>query len=494
MTEKEPADLIPDLTRPRRIHVVAAGGAGMSALATVLVQQGHHVTGSDQVQSEALKRLSDQGVQTFVGHAAEHVHGSEFLVVSTAVGAQNVELREAERLGIAILRRKDLLPALALLQPFISISGTHGKTTTSSLLTVALMGAGAHPSFLIGASVTSLGVAAAHQSGKHFVLEADESDGSFLAGPRAAALITNIEPDHLEFWGSWEELLEGFRRFLDATTGPRVVCADDPVAAGLGSEFGAVSYGLSEAASYRMTDLQLGSRSCSFTLLLPQSNNSAERAVEGISTDSPLLESVQQVSVQQVSVHLAVPGLHNATNAAGALALVAELGYPIQAAAEGLRSYSGVSRRFEQRGSAAGVQFVDDYAHLPTEVRAALAAGRSGDWNRVVAVFQPHRYSRTQALWQEFAEAFGDADLLVLTEIYPAGEEPRGGVTGRLLVDAVSAAHPDAKVVWCPELSEAATYLGAELVAGDLCMSIGAGDVTGIADLVLPILRGRAAS
>jgi UDP-N-acetylmuramate--alanine ligase len=466
MTPKADTPSLPDLSYPRRIHVVAAGGAGMSALATILVQQGHQVSGSDQVQSEALQRLSALGVRTSIGHEAAHVLQSEFLVVSTAVDAGNVELLEAQRLGLPILRRSDFLPALAQTQPFISVSGTHGKTTTSSMLAVALLGAGADPSFLIGAEVTSLGVAAAYRAGRHFVLEADESDGSFLAGPRAAALITNIEPDHLEFWGGWEELLDGFKRFLTQTNGPRVVCADDPEAAKLGASCGAVSYGTSPEADYLMTGLELGSTSCSFGLRLPES------------------ESV-------VDVRLGVPGLHNATNAAGALALVCELGYPIDAAVEGLRGYTGVSRRFEQRGTAAGVQFVDDYAHLPTEVRAALAAGRSGDWNRVVAVFQPHRYSRTQALWQEFADAFTQADLLVLTDIYPAGEEPREGVTGRLLFDAIKEAHPEAQVVWCSDLSEAATYLGVELSAGDLCLSIGAGSVTTLADLLIPILQAR---
>ncbi len=477
MTSRKVAANTYDLSSPRRIHVVAAGGAGMSALATVLVQQGHQVSGSDQVQSEALQRLTALGVRTSVGHQALNVHGSDFLIASSAVNAENVELVEAERVGIAVLRRSDLLPALAEMQPFVSVSGTHGKTTTSSMLAVALIAAGADPSFLIGAEVTSLGAAAAYRSGRHFVLEADESDGSFLSGPRAAALITNIEPDHLEFWGGWEQLLDGFRRFLNETDGPRVVCSDDPAAAQLGTECGAVSYGTSAEASYRMTDLRLGSQSCSFKLRLPFASLEA-------GSDLGQLP-------QQVDVHLAVPGLHNATNAAGALALVAELGYRIEDAVEGLRSYSGVARRFERRGSAAGVQFVDDYAHLPTEVRAALAAGRSGDWGRVVAVFQPHRYSRTQALFHEFADAFTQADLLVLTEIYAAGEEPREGVNGMLLFDAVRDAHPEAQVVWCADLDQAAAYLGTELAAGDLCLSIGAGSITTLADLVLPLLQSR---
>jgi len=455
---------VPDLDRPRRIHVVAAGGAGMSAIATVLVQQGHRVSGSDQVDSVALRRLSELGVTTHVGHDAAHLDDADLVVVSTAVAPDNIEVRSALERGIPVLRRIDLLPALARVQPFVSVSGTHGKTTTSSMLTVALRGAGADPSFLIGAEVSSLGAAAAHHDGPHFVLEADESDGSFLAGPRAAALITNIEADHLEFWGGWEQLLDGFRRFLAETDGPRVVCADDPVALELGRPLGAVGYGCAQGADYRITALELSSDGSRFTLLAPSG---------------------------PVEVVLTVPGLHNATNSAGALALVGELGLDLAAAAAGLAGYTGVARRFERRGTAGGVHFVDDYAHLPTEVRAALAAGRSGDWSRVVVVFQPHRYSRTQALWAEFADAFGDADVLVLTDIYAAGEQPRPGVSGRLLFDAVVERTPDARVIWAPTLGDAADAVVREVAAGDLCMSVGAGDVTTLADLVLPRLTGR---
>lgn len=456
-----------DLTHPRRVHVVAAGGAGMSAIATVLAQQGHVVSGSDQVDGEALRGLEALGVTTFVGHDPAHVDGAELLVVSTAVAEDNVEVLEAHRLGIPVLRRVDLLPALAAVQPFVSVSGTHGKTTTSSMLAVAMRGAGAAPSYLIGARVASLDSAAGHDTGRWFVLEADESDGSFLAGPRAAALITNIEADHLEYWGGWEQLQEGFRRFLAETDGPRIVCADDPVAVEVGAPVGASTYGTSPRADHRIEDLQLSSEGSTFTLRTP---------------------------VASVEVRLAVPGLHNATNAAGALALVAELGLDLAAAARGLAGYTGVARRFERRGTAAGVQFVDDYAHLPTEVRAALAAGRSGDWARVVAVFQPHRYSRTQALWAEFATAFTDADLIVLTDIYPAGEAPREGVTGALLYDAVRAARPDAQVVWQPTLADVADHLVEVLAAGDLCMTIGAGDVTTVADLVRPRLEPEGAT
>jgi UDP-N-acetylmuramate--alanine ligase len=329
------------------------------------------------------------------------------------------------------------------------------------MTTVALRGAGADPSFLVGARIASLDTAAAHHDGRWFVLEADESDGSFLAGPRAAALVTNVEPDHLEYWGGFEQLRAGFRRFLAETDGPRVVCIDDPEARAIGRAVDAVGYGTDPAATYRITDLELGPDGSRWRLHAPQG---------------------------EVAVELGVPGLHNATNATGALALAGELGLDLGAAADGIAGYTGVARRFEARGEAGGVRFVDDYAHLPTEVRAALAAGRSGDWGRVVAVFQPHRYSRTEALWSEFAHAFEDADLLVLTDIYPAGEAPRPGVTGELLVRAVRDARPAARVEWCPTLDDVVDLLVAELAPGDLCLTLGAGDVTTLADRIRPRL------
>ncbi|MFM7062308.1 MAG: UDP-N-acetylmuramate--L-alanine ligase, partial [Actinomycetes bacterium] len=376
----------PDLSSPRQVHVVAAGGAGMSAIATVLAQAGHTVTGSDAVDGPALRHLEAEGVRVQVGHDAAAVAGAELVVVSTAVADDNPEVVAARACGILVLSRRELLPGLAALQPFLSVAGTHGKTTTSSMLAVALTSAGLEPSFLVGAEVAALGASAGHQSGRYLVLEADESDATFLAGPRAGALVTNLEPDHLEFWGGWDALEAGFVEFLDGTDGPRVVCADDPGSAALEPLAGVpvTTYGTSPGATHRLVGLELGPAGSTFRL------------------DGP---------AGGVPVALTVPGLHNARNAAGALALAVELGVDPAAAAAGLGAYTGVARRFEHRGEVQGITFVDDYAHLPTEVRAALAAGRSGGWDRVVAVFQPHRYSRTELLGAAFGPCFGDADV-----------------------------------------------------------------------------------
>lgn len=459
------APVVPDLGEPRRIHVVAAGGAGMSAIATVLVEQGHHVSGSDRAGGAVLDQLASRGVVVHRGHDATNLGSAELVVASTAVSDDNPELAAARERGVPVLRRIDLLPAFATRQPFVSVSGTHGKTTTTSMLATVLVAAGEDPSYLIGAEVAALGGAARYGGGRWFVLEADESDASFMAGPRAAALITNIEPDHLEFWGGWDELRRGFAQFLEGTDGPRVVCADDPEAAALARVAGAVTYGVRESADHRIEGLELGPTGARWALVGPTG---------------------------RVQVELGVPGLHNALNATGALAVAAELGVDIAAAAVGLGAFTGAARRFERRGSVGGIDFIDDYAHLPTEVRAALAAGRSGGWDRVVAVFQPHRYSRTEALWQDFAGCFGDADVLVLTEVYPAGEEPRPGVSGALLVDAVHAADPDLDLRWCADLDDVVAQLVVELRPGDLCITIGAGDVTNVSDRVIERLAGIA--
>ncbi|HSR26093.1 MAG TPA: cyanophycin synthetase, partial [Candidatus Eisenbacteria bacterium] len=254
---------------------------------------------------------------------------------------------------------------------------------------------------------------------------------------------------------------------LASTDGPRVVCADDPSAAALGAEVGAATYGTAADATHRVVDLELGPHGSRFSLRSPGGT---------------------------VPVDLPLPGLHNALDAAGALSLVAELGLDTAGAASALSGWDGVARRFERLGSAAGVEVVDDYAHLPTEVRAALAAGRSGGWRRVVAVFQPHRYSRTEALWQEFGGAFDDADLLVLTDLYPAGEAPRPGVTGKLLVDSVLAHDPRRALAWMPQLDDVVRYLVDVLRPGDLLMTVGAGDVTTVGDRVLEGLRAREGS
>jgi UDP-N-acetylmuramate--alanine ligase len=452
-----------DLSRPRHVHVVAIGGAGMSAIATVLAQSGHHVSGSDAAPSAVLDRLVAVGIDAHVGHDAAHLGPDvELVAVSTAVPADNPEVVAARRRGLPVLRRAEVLAAMCASRRTIAVAGTHGKTTTSSILAEVLTGVGIDCGFVIGAQVASLGVAARAGTDPLFVVEADESDGSAFVLPRAGAIVTNVEPDHLEHHGGFAQLRERFAVFVAETPPPVVLCADDPVAGELAAGLPAGdrrTYGTDPAADYLMVDLEHGRDRVAWT--------------------------IRRDGVELGRAELARPGLHNARNATAAVAMAIELGAAPGEAVGALATHRGVARRFEHRGAARGVTFVDDYAHLPSEVAAALAAAAGGGWGRVVCVFQPHRYSRTEALGRSFADAFVDADHLVLTGIYAAGEAPRPGVTGRLVADAVVAAHPEADVAYCETLAEAADHLDAELRPGDLCLTLGAGDLTTLPDVLL---------
>jgi len=445
---------------------VGIGGPGMSPIAFVLLGMGHEVSGSDQRDSEVLGRLRAAGATAHVGHDPRNLPDPlDAVVISTAVPDDNVEVRAALDRAVPVVRRTALLPALAEGRRTISVAGTHGKTTTASMLASILRAAGTDPSFLIGGEVTEFGTSAHHGAGDLFVLEADESDGSGFAVPHAAALVTNVEPDHLEFHGSTESLHAAFAEFLAATDGPSVVCADDPVARELGASVGATTYGSAADADIRIDAITHDRTSCRFTVIAH--------------------------GVDAGAVVVAMPGTHNATNACGAIAMALELGVPFSACVDALARFGGVGRRFEPRGIGGGVEFVDDYAHLPTEVAAAIAAGRDGGWDRVVAVFQPHRFSRTEALGAEFAHSFDGADLLVLTDIYAAGERPRPGISGRTVVDAVVAARPDLDVVYLPDRDGLAGGVAELLRPGDLCLTLGAGDITALPDEIREILDRR---
>ena len=463
------SDPCPSLSTHRSIHVVGVGGPGMSAIASALVGMGHSVSGSDVVESPVLDRLRSEGVIVNVGHVAENiVPGTDFIAVSTAIPDDNLEVQTARSRSIPVVRRTALLPAMARERRTIAVTGTHGKTTTSSMLALVLIEAGFDPSFLIGGELSQLGINARWTQGDWFVVEADESDGSGFAIDHDALIVTNIEADHLEHHGTFENLRGAFERFVDATRGPVILCADDPETARIALGTSAITYGQSPKATLRIIDLK-GSRS----------------GIEfDVARDGILLGRVQ----------LSVPGTHNALNACAVIALALELGVPFSACASGLSNFGGVRRRFEPRGEAGGVVFVDDYAHLPTEIGAALSAARDGDWGRVVAVFQPHRYSRTQSLWAEYADAFLGADVLVLTGIYAAGEAPREGVSGRLIVDSVTAAHPEQSIRYVEDRDELAGVLAEELRDGDLCLTLGAGDITNLANEVLPLLVREATS
>ena len=446
------------LTGPTRVHIVGVGGAGMSAIALVLAGMGHTVSGSDLKESPGLDRLRLVGVDVSVGHAPENVPAdTDAVVISTAVPRSNVEVRAAEAAGIPVLRRAEVLAAIVATTRGIAVAGVHGKTTTSSMLALILRGAGTHPSFVIGGELNEVGTNAAYDDGEWMVVEADESDGTFLELGVEAAIVTNVEPDHLDHYGDFATMIRAFADFLARVPGPRVVCADDPILRSIVADRpGPVTYGWSDDADYRITDYEPGRVGSRYML-----HHGSERLG---------------------AITLPVPGRHNALNAAGAAAMAIELGIGFDAIVRALGAFGGVARRFQFRGEAAGTTLVDDYAHLPGEVVQAIRAARESGWPRVVVAFQPHRYSRTGRLWREFADSFGDADQLILTDIYSAGEAPIPGVSGRLVLRAVLDAHPALPVAYFPRRTELADRISGYLRPGDLLLTLGAGDLTTLPD------------
>lgn len=460
-----------DLSVPRRLHVVGAAGPGMSAIALALAQMGHDVSGVDLRERPVLDRLRAAGVTVHIGHSRSHVVGCDAVTASTAIPLDLNELDEARRLGIPTLRRAEMLASICARAKSLAVAGTHGKTTTTSMLMLILARAGRRPSFVIGGDVHDMGTGAQWTGGEWFVVEADESDGTHLELPLYGTILTNIDLDHLDHFGSLDEIERSFEQYLAQIPGPKVVCADDVRAARVAARRDAVThdvvtYGTSPDARYRAVDLRADQGSYSFTI-----ERDGERLAD---------------------VHLPLRGEHNVRNAAGAFALAVEIGVEPGDAADALAAFGGVARRFDIRGFDAGATFVDDYAHLPAEIDAVLRAARSsGDgWQRVIAVFQPNRYNRMAEMWREYADAFVAADVVVLTDIYPSGTQPIPGVTGKLVVNAVLDAHPEAQVVWLPRRDDLISYLARTARAGDVCISMGCGDVASLPDEVLAARRG----
>jgi UDP-N-acetylmuramate--alanine ligase len=461
------AEPVLDLARPRRLHVTNVGGAGMSAVATLLAEMGHTVSGHDPSgDTPFLAPLRALGVAVEVGEPGP-LAGVDAVIVSTATPDDHPQRQAALAAGIAVVHRSAALAAICATRRTLAVAGTHGKTTTSALLATVLAETGRDPGWVVGAGIAGLGRSAAWGGSGPLVVEADESDGTFLALGATAAIVTNVEPDHLEHWGGEAALRAAFEQFVAALDGPAVLCADDPGAAALVHHARTpVTYGTAAHSDYRLDAIATERTGVRFTL---------RHEGEAVEVTLP-----------------AAPGTHNARNAAAAVVLAHRLGVDLAAAGAALARFKGVARRFEVRGEAAGVVLVDSYDHLPTEVAAALAAARAGDWGRVVCCFQPHRYSRTEDLGRTFADCFADADLLLVTGIYPAGEASRPGITGKLVVDAVLDAHPWKPVAWLPTLDDVVGYLGTTLRRGDLCLTLGAGDLTTVPDRILPLLEARA--
>ncbi len=464
---------VPPLAGLGRVHFVGVGGTGMSGIARILIARGLTVGGSDAKDSRDLAALKVLGADVHVGHRAEQVHGADTVVVSTAIRPDNPEVLEAHRLGLRVLRRAEALAAVMAERRSVAVAGTHGKTTTTSLLTVALQHCGADPSFAIGGNLSDSGVNAHSGTGELFVAEADESDGSFLLLAPFAAVVTNVEADHLDYYVTATAVQEAFDAFAGTVdrSGFMVTCVDDPGAARLAGTAAAdglavVTYGETAGADIRVERLRM----------------------EGTGSAFEVVHRGRRLG----PVRLRIPGRHNALNAAAALAAGMELGLPEGVLREGLAGFTGTRRRFELKGEAGGVRVFDDYAHHPTEITAVLRAARSvAGPGRLVVAFQPHRYSRTAAFREEFGTALGLADEVVVLEVYPAGEDPLPGASGAGVAAAVPlAGHVAFEPSWSAVAGRLATLAG----PGDLVLTLGAGDVTMIGPEVLALLSAREAS
>ncbi|HEV3225872.1 MAG TPA: UDP-N-acetylmuramate--L-alanine ligase, partial [Acidimicrobiales bacterium] len=440
------------------------GGAGMSAIATVLAAMGHHVSGSDLKASAGLERLRALGIDVTVGHRTENVGAVDVVAVSTAVPSTNPELVAARDRGINVVGRAQILAAIAARRRTIAVAGTHGKTTTSSMVAMVLRAAGVDPSFIVGGDVNEIGGGAAWTAGEWFVVEADESDGTFLELPAEVAIVTSVEADHLDHYGSAAAIAEAFARFLHSAP-CTIVCADDAVAARLGAEAGAVTYGTSPDADYRIDALVVERAGARFRVV----------------HDGAVIAEVS----------LPIPGAHNARNATAAVVTAVELGADLKPVVEALARFGGVARRFQFRGEAGGVTVVDDYAHNPGKLRAVLDAAGHGGWRRVVCVFQPHLYSRTAAQGVDLGAALARADVVVVTDVYGARESPKPGVTGMIVAAAAIDARPWRRLAYLPHRGDIVPYLHDVLRPGDLCLTLGAGDITSLADDLIPMLASR---
>lgn len=445
------------------IHFVGIGGAGMSGLARIALSHGFTVSGSDSKDSSVIGALNALGATTFLGHDEKNAHGAGTLIYSSAVSESNPEIAYAREHGITLLSRAEALAVLMSGSTSIAVAGTHGKTTTSSMLTVALQACGVDPSFAIGGTLSASGSNAHRGSGEFFVAEADESDGSFIAYHPFGAIVTNVEHDHVDYFRTPEEVTEVFQEFV-ATISPDgflVYCADDEGARALGqTRSKSISYGTSDGVDLRIDSISLSA------------SGSTSRALWKGKVVGEL--------------HLTVPGHHNILDAAAALAAGLALGLPASDLLTGLARFHGAGRRFELKGSVAGIRVIDDYGHHPTEISVTLDAAKryAGD-GRVIALFQPHRYSRTQAFVDGFSRELDKADRAVVLEIYPASEQPIPGVSASLITDGMK--HGE----FIPNFIDAVEAIVNDARPGDVIVTMGAGDVTSLGPIILDGLAKR---
>jgi UDP-N-acetylmuramate--alanine ligase len=450
-----------------KIHFVGIGGIGMSGIAEVLLNLGYKVSGSDLRTTEITDRLQALGGEIHLGHAGTNVVDADVVVISSAVHDDNPEVVAATERLIPVIPRAEMLAELMRMKYGIAIAGTHGKTTTTSMVATVLSHGGIDPTIVIGGRLNSIGTNARLGQGKFLVAEADESDGSFLLLSPTIAVVTNIDADHLDFYSGIEEIKDTFVQFINKIPfyGLAVLCLDNDNVADIiprvKKRF--ITYGLAAQADFRATDVQLEGFTTSFVV-----HYRGERLGE---------------------ITFPMPGAHNVLNALATVAVAMELNLPFTAIQEGFKAFGGVGRRFQIKGEVNGIMVVDDYGHHPTEIRATLSAAKSG-WNRrLVVVFQPHRYSRTKELFEEFVKAFYDADVLILTDIYPAGEQPLAGVTAEALAARIKR-HGQKDVTWLADRNAICDHLLAIAKPGDIVLTLGAGNIWQTGEAILDRLQG----
>jgi UDP-N-acetylmuramate--alanine ligase len=470
-----PVEPVP-LAELGRVHFTGIGGAGMSGIARVMLARGIPVSGSDQAGSEQLAALAALGAQVHTGHAAANVAGADTVVFSTAIRADNPELMEARRRGLRVLHRAAALASVMTGRRGIAVAGTHGKTTTTSMVTTVLRHCGAAPGYVIGGILAETGLGAEDGTGGDFVVEADESDGSFLMLAPEAAVVTSIEADHLDNYGSLAEIEAAFAGFARRIRpgGILVACADDRGAAALAASARSLpvrvrTYGLAAGADYQLSEVAAEGMAVRWTV----------RGGPETGAEPPLAARLR----------VGVPGRHNALNATAAFAVAVELGLPAGQVTAGLAAYRGARRRMEPKGEADGVLVLDSYAHHPTEIAADLHAARDiVAGGRVIAVFQPHLFSRTRIFAAEFGSALGLADEVIVLDVYAAREDPEPGVTGELIAVQV----PGSRARFVPVRTGVPAAVVAAAKPGDLVLTMGAGDVTTLGPRILDELRARA--
>ncbi|RPH64878.1 MAG: UDP-N-acetylmuramate--L-alanine ligase [Acidobacteria bacterium] len=465
------------LGRTRRIHLVGAGGSGMSGIAELLVNLGYSVSGSDLQQTQVTDRLASLGVQMYHGHAAEHVGDADVVVMSSAVRSTNPEVIEAERRRIPVIPRAEMLAEFMRLRSGIAIAGAHGKTTTTSMIALALERAGLDPTAVIGGRLSTFGSNARLGQGQWMVAEADESDRSFLKLSPTLAVVTNIDHEHIEAYRSFDDLQQAFVDFANKVPfyGAVVICVNDPTLRDIRPRLTrrVVTYGLETEAEFAGVDVVLDGLRASCTVRRRSVDARTDRTSDLVIGN----------------LRLTVPGRHNLQNALAAIAVTTELAIPFETAAKALEEFKGVERRFQVLGEARGVTVVDDYGHHPTEIAAVMTAARAQHPARLLVIFQPHRYTRTQQQLAHFGAALAGADEVLLTDIYSAGEDAIPGVTVEALAEAMrTGGQPNVKVI--QSLSDIPALVAATAKPGDLVLMLGAGSIGAWGPKVLDVLAG----